>query len=140
MSRNIQINDQPMPWITLTSDDVLSEFTPNEAASIRNMQGSGSGSGPPFTNIDIITARTIDEVRGFILAGDYAIDETADDTLPKGLFADAIAIARWRTLIAAPQLRQFRLKSERKRLTMPWRSSTRSRIRSLMLSRRCRRL
>ncbi len=103
-----------MGWVTLTTDDVLSEFTPNEAASIRNMQGSGSGSGPPFTNIDIITARTIDEVRGFILAGDYAIDETADDTLPKGLFADAIAIARWRVLIAAPQLRQLQTEERKK--------------------------
>ena len=101
-----------MNWIALTTDDVLSEFTPNEAASIRNMQGSGSG--PGYVNIDVITARTIDEVRGFILAGDYAIDETADDTLPKGLFADAIAIARWRTLIAAPQLRQLQTEERKK--------------------------
>lgn len=103
-----------MPWETLNTDDVLSEFTPNEAATIRNIQGSGSGSGPPFTNIDVIVARTIDEVRGFIMAGDYAVDETADDTLPRGLFADGIAIARWRVLIALPQLRQLQTEERKK--------------------------
>lgn len=96
-----------MAWVTLTTDDVLSEFTPNEAATLRNLQGSGSGSGPPYVNIDVITARTIDEVRGFIAAGDYAVDEINDDTLPASLFSDAIAVARWRLLISAPQLKQL---------------------------------
>src|SRR4030095_12148697 len=101
-----------MPWITLTTDDVLSEFTPNEAATLRNLQGSGSG--PGYVNVDVLTARTIDEVRGFIMAGGYAVDETAEDTLPKGLFADAIAIARWRVLISAPQLKQLQTEERKK--------------------------
>jgi hypothetical protein len=101
-----------MAWVILTTDDVLSEFTPNEAATLRNLQGSGSG--PGYANIDVITARTIDEVRGYIMAGDYAIDDANDDTLPKGLFADAIAIARWRVLISAPQLRQLQTEERRK--------------------------
>jgi hypothetical protein len=101
-----------MAWIAFLTSHVLSEFTPNEAASIRNLQGSGSG--PGYVNIDVITARTVDEVRGFILAGDYAIDDTNNNTLPKGLFADAIAIARWRTLIAAPQLKQLQTAERQK--------------------------
>ena len=101
-----------MAWVAFTTAHVLSEFTPNEAASIRNLQGSGSG--PGYVNIDVITARTVDEVRGFILAGDYAIDDTNNNTLPKGLFADAIAIARWRTLIAAPQLKQLQTAERQK--------------------------
>ena len=101
-----------MAWITLTTDDVLSEFTPNEAATLRNLQGSGSG--PGYVNIDVIVARTIDEVRGFIMAGDYAVDETMDDTLPRGLFADAIAIARWRLLISAPQFKQLQTAERQK--------------------------
>jgi hypothetical protein len=102
-----------MAWETLNSDDVLSEFTPNEAAAIRSLQG-GSGSGRPFTNIDVIVARTIDEVRGFIVAGGYAVDEEDDSTLPRSLFADGIAFARWRLLIAAPQLRQLQTEERKK--------------------------
>jgi hypothetical protein len=102
-----------MAWETLTTDDVLSEFTPNEAATLRNLQG-GSGSGPPYTNIDVIVARTIDEVRGYIMAGASAVDEEDDSTLPRGLFADGIAIARWRTLIATPQLRQLQTEERKK--------------------------
>jgi hypothetical protein len=101
-----------MAWVAFTTSHVLSEFTPNEAASIRNMQGSGSG--PGYVNIDVITARTVDEVRGFIIAGDYAIDDTNNNTLPKGLFADAIAIARWRLLIAVPQLKQLQTAERQK--------------------------
>jgi hypothetical protein len=103
-----------MPWETLTTDDVLSEFTPNEAATLRNLQGAGSGSGPPFTNIDIIVARSIDEIRGYIQGGNYAVDETDDSTIPRSLFADGIAIARWRVLISAPQLRQLQTEERSK--------------------------
>lgn len=103
-----------MAWVVFTSSHVLSEFTPNEAATLRNLQGSGSGSGPPYINIDVIVARTIDEVRGFIIAGGYEVDEADDTTLPKGLFADGIAIARWRVLIAAPQLRQLQTEERKK--------------------------
>jgi hypothetical protein len=101
-----------MPWITLTTDDVLSEFTPNEAATLRNLQGSGSG--PGYANIDVITARTVDEVRGFINGAGFDVDEVSDTTLPKGLFADAIAIARWRVLISAPQLKQLQTEERKK--------------------------
>src|SRR4030095_10244747 len=101
-----------MPWITLTTDDVLSEFTPNEAATLRNLQGSGSG--PGYVNVDVITARTVDEVRGFINGARLDVDEADDTTLPKGLFADAIAIARWRVLISAPQLKQLQTEERKK--------------------------
>jgi len=103
-----------MAWITLTAADVLSEFTPNEAATLRNLQGSGSGSGPPYTNINVITARTVDEVRGYINGAGFDVDETNNTTLPKGLFADAIAIARWRVLISAPQLKQLQTEERKK--------------------------
>jgi hypothetical protein len=96
-----------MSWEILTTEDVLSEFTMAEAAAIRTLQGSGSGSGLPFANIDEIVARSIDEVRGFITAGGYQVDPVLDNTLPLGLFADAVAIARWRLLIATPSFRQL---------------------------------
>jgi len=103
-----------MSWEILTTEDVLSEFTMSEAAAIRQLQGSGTGSGLPFANIDLIVAHAVDEVRGFISAGGYAIDLILDTTIPIGLFEDAIAIARWRLLIATPSFRQ--LQTEERRL------------------------
>lgn len=103
-----------MSWEILTTEDVLSEFTLSEAAAIRQLQGSGTGSGLPFANIDTIVAHAVDEVRGFIAAGGYAVDLILDTTIPIGLFEDAIAIARWRLLIATPSFRQ--LQTEERRL------------------------
>ncbi len=101
-----------MSWQILTTEDVLSEFTPNEASAIRNLQG-GSGSGAPYTNIDVIVANVIDEVRGFIIAGGYAVDLVFDNTIPTGLFEDGIAISRWRILISAPSLKQLQTEERR---------------------------
>ncbi len=111
-----------MSWVVLTTDDVLSEFTVPENSSIRNLLGGsgsgsspGSGSGPPFWNLDLVTVRVIDEVRGYIAAGGYALDETSDPrTIPMELFEDAIAIARWRILVSVPMLKQ--LQTEERRL------------------------
>ncbi len=102
-----------MSWAVLNTEDVLSEFTLQEAAALRTLQGSGSGSGLPFTNIDTIVAHVIDAVRGFIIAGGYAVDPAFDNTLPLGLFQDAIAIARWRVLIATPLLKQLQTEDRR---------------------------
>ena len=96
-----------MSWEILTTEDVLSEFTIAEAGAIRSLQGSGSGSGMPFGNIDVIVGTAIDEVRGYIIAGDYDLPETPDNVIPTGLFADAIAVARWRLLIATPSFKQL---------------------------------
>ncbi len=103
-----------MSWEVLTTEDVLVEFTVAEASSLRNLQGSGSGSGAPFYNIDAIVVNVIDEVRGYITAGGYIVDPIFDNTIPTGLFNDAIAIARWRVLIAVPMLKQ--LQTEERKL------------------------
>ncbi len=101
-------------WEVFTTEDVLNQFTIQEAAAIRTLQGSGSGSGPPFLNLDEKTVHIIDEVRGYIVAGGYAVDQVFDNTLPIGLFEDAISIARWRYLISVPSLKQ--LQTEERRL------------------------
>ncbi len=103
-----------MSWEVLTTEDVLVEFTVAEATSLRNIQGSGSGSGAPFYNIDAIVVNVIDEVRGYIVAGGYVVDPIYDNTIPTGLFNDAIAISRWRVLIAVPMLKQ--LQTEERKL------------------------
>ncbi len=103
-----------MSWEVLHTEDVLSEFTVAENSAIRNLLGgsgsgsaSGSGSGPPFWNLDLVTVRVIDEVRGYIISGGYEVDPILDNTIPLGLFEDAIAIARWRILISTPLLKQL---------------------------------
>ncbi len=106
-----------MSWAVLNTEDVLSEFTIQETAALRTLQGSGSGSGRPFLNMDVIVARVIDTVRGFILAGGYSVDPAFDNTLPLGLFQDAIAIARWRILIAVPMLKQLQTEDRKQAVT-----------------------
>jgi hypothetical protein len=103
-----------MSWEVLTTEDVLSEFTIAEASAIRSVMGSGSGSGLPFANIDVIVGDVIDEVRGYIIAGGYEVDPVLDNTLPIGLFVDAIAIARWRLLIATPSFKQLQTEEREK--------------------------
>ncbi len=103
-----------MSWEILTTEDVLSQFTMAEAAAIRTLQGSGTGSGFPFVNIDVKVANVVDEVRGYITAGGYAVDPILDTTIPVGLFEDAITIARWRLLISTPSFRQ--LQTEERKL------------------------
>ena len=107
-----------MSWQIFTTEDAISQFTQAETSAIRTLQGSGSGwgsgSGTQYANVDIIVANIIDEVRGYIIAGGYAVDETDPRTLPIGLFDDAIAIARWRLLIATPSFRQ--LQTEERKL------------------------
>ncbi len=102
-----------MAWQILYTEDVLSEFTIQEAASIRTLQGSGSGSGFPYTNIDIIVIRVIDEVRGYISAGNYTLD-VDPRKIPDALLEDAIAVARWRILVAVPMLKQLQTEERRK--------------------------
>lgn len=93
-----------MPWSTPIPDDVLSEFTPDEALSLRTIQ-----QGPetrPVDNLPAILGRTIAEFRDCIRSGGYEAD-VVEDTLPLGLHSDCIAVARWRWLISMPQLKQL---------------------------------
>lgn len=92
-----------MSWSSITADDVLSEFTPDEAESLRTIQGAEAD---PVDNLPLILARTVAEVRDYIRSGGYALDTTGT-TLPLGLHSDAIAIARWRWLISMPQLKSL---------------------------------
>ena len=103
-----------MTWAVLTTEDVLGEFTLQEAYALRALQGSGSGSGMPLANMDLIVIGVVDEVRGYISAGGYALDDTSDPrTIPLSLFEDAKAIARWRILIAVPSFPQLQTEPRR---------------------------
>lgn len=93
-----------MAWYTPTEDDVLSEFTPAEVATINNLLGGGS---IVTTKLGAILRRTIAEIRGYIRSGAYEVDQASSTTIPVSMITDAIAITRWRFLIAAPQLKQL---------------------------------
>jgi len=99
-------------WEIFTTEDVLNQFTIAEAGAIRSLQGSGSGSGLPFANIDAKVARIIDEVRGYVASGGYELDDDPR-TIPISLFEDAISIARWRLLIAVPSFKQLQTEERR---------------------------
>jgi hypothetical protein len=87
-----------MAWKKPTSDDVLSEFTPSEQSSIGTLVDDDT--------LDLIVFRTVDEIRGFILAGGYGLDPDPK-TVPQGLFNDCISIARWRLLVSVPSFKQL---------------------------------
>ena len=84
-------------WTTPSAADVMSEFTPQEAATIKGIQGA--------SNLPGILARVVAEIRDYIRSGGYALDTTDETTIPLGLHNDAITLARWRLLISLPQLK-----------------------------------
>jgi hypothetical protein len=88
-----------MAWATLSSNDVLSEFTTSEQSALSTIIDG-------VTPLSSIVTRTINEIRGFILSGGYALDDDST-TIPQSLFSDAISIARWRFLVSAPQFKQL---------------------------------
>src|SRR3954466_16176322 len=88
-----------MSWVIPTIQDVTSEFTERELSVIQSIQGAVS------SNLPAIVTRVIAEVRENIRAGGKPVDETNLSTIPSGLVNDAIAIARWRLLISAPQFK-----------------------------------
>ena len=89
-----------MSWETITQNEVLEEFTPQEVASINAIQGA-------TTNLAAILTRAVGEWRGVI-----SINQTpgAAGTIPADVRPHVIASARWRWLIAMPALRALQTK------------------------------
>lgn len=84
-----------MPWENPTSASVLEEFTPAERATLANIQGGAD-------NLTPILERVVKEFRQAI--ADAGREVAADTTtIPNGFLGQAIALARWRYLIALPQ-------------------------------------
>ena len=91
-----------MPWHTVTVDDVMTEFTPQEQAALQAIQGAAD-------QLPIILQRVVSVVRGRIRAGGYALG--AEGTTPDELDGDVVALARWRWLSAFPQLQRLQTTS-----------------------------
>lgn len=88
-----------MPWRTLTTADVIVEFTPSEQATLKNISGLAD-------NLTPILADTIGEFLGAMGAADYAI--AADGSVPDQFRRHIIARARWGWLAAYPALEVLR--------------------------------
>ena len=93
-----------MAWETPTPDDVLSEFTPAEVATINGLMQGGLSI---TDRLQQILSRTVSEIRGYIKSGAYAVDPASHNTVPASMMVDAVALTRWRFLISVPQLKQL---------------------------------
>ncbi len=93
-------------WTAPTAAMVAQEFTAKEIALITSHQGTD------FTAA--ILLRVTAEIAGAIIAGGYASRAevaAAPTLLPPDLHEDAIAITRWRLLLACPQLENMQTKA-----------------------------
>lgn len=89
-----------MAWRLISTDDVLSEFTPIEQATLQNIQGTAD-------TLSGILERVIARVRGAIKAGGNQLDTSAI-SIPDQLVEETIAIARWRWLSSFPALKSLK--------------------------------
>lgn len=82
-----------MAWHEVTTEDVMSEFTPAERNALKGIQEATD-------NLQPILNRVIARVRGCVLAGGEEVDEDNTAFTPDQLDGEVIAITRWRWLIA----------------------------------------
>lgn len=94
-------------WSAITTADVLDEFTPQEQATLQNLQ-SANNTQQAVAILGRILTREVNAARGSIIAGGGRLD--ADGFIPDQLRPDVIAIARWRWLISFPQLKVMQTK------------------------------
>ncbi len=92
-------------WNTISTNDVLNEFTPAEQAALQGIQGAA-------TELAAVLARVVAKMRSQIKAGGNPLDMTGA-TIPDGLQEEAVALARWRWLNSFPALAAFKTR-ERK--------------------------
>ncbi len=83
-----------MSWITFTEDDVLAELTPGEKRAFDTLLEDD-------VSLPAIATKVVDRIRGAILSGGEKLGKKG--TIPGSLAMDAVAIARWRFLLALPK-------------------------------------
>jgi len=85
-----------MHWNTPTEADVLNRFTPQEQATLKNVQGA----------VDLIPSLLADQVaaaQGKILVGGYSVGPAG--TLPDQIKPEVMALVRWELIGAFPALK-----------------------------------
>jgi hypothetical protein len=96
-----------MAWITVTVNEVFEELAPLEAAALKAIA--------PGDRFVTILGRAVNAARGACRAGGYKLGP--DGTVPDQLESDVVAIARWRCLIAYPQLAKLQTKERQEAYT-----------------------
>jgi len=84
-----------MSWQAFTDDLVLAEFNDSETDAYNTAKGDDSG-----TDLDTILAGVVNEFRDALAARGHPLD--AAGTLPPGVVPKAVAMVRWRFLLALP--------------------------------------
>mgnify|MGYP000609008634 CR=1 FL=1 len=92
-----------MSWNSLNNEDVLAEFNPLEKAAFDDLQSPGGQS-----MLGGIVDNAVERVRAAIRAGGYSLGP--ESTLPDGVRGEAIAIVRWRFLLAIPKAEALQTK------------------------------
>ncbi|HEY3761582.1 MAG TPA: hypothetical protein VGN23_07535 [Verrucomicrobiae bacterium] len=94
-----------MAWNTISTSDVLNEFTAAEQAALQGIQGA-------TTELAAVLARVVAKMRSQIKAGGNQLDMTGQ-TIPDGLQEEAVAVARWRWLNSFPAMAALKTKERR---------------------------
>ena len=87
-----------MPWVTLTTDDILSGMTLREREDFAKVS---TGMSVP-DRLEPILVDLVQEIQGFIASRQDNPLPPSADVIPAEFKARAISIARWRTLITIP--------------------------------------
>lgn len=94
-----------MSWSIIAESEVLEEFNSKENALINNIQSATDNLAP-------ILQRVVNAARGAIVAGGGPLDQPG--TIPDQLRPDVIAIARWKWLVALPNVNETLQSKNRK--------------------------
>ena len=92
-------------WSSLSTQDVLNEFTTAEQVQLQNIQGGTN-------QLAVILDKTVRRVRSLIKAGGNMLDQSAS-TIPDQLAEEVIVITRWQWLSAFPGLKALKTDERR---------------------------
>ena len=84
-------------WTTLTTADVLAQFNDSETAAFDAAKGDTQS-----TSLPAILTLVTDQIRRAYRDGGRRVDQTSSGTIPDGEKNRAVALARWRYLLALP--------------------------------------
>ena len=112
-------------WTSLTEAEVLRQFNASERAAYDSAKGDDSAQ-----DLAGIITNVVDEIRLAYANGGRLLDSDASDTIPNGEKNRAIALVRWKFLLALPTgeaLAKFR-KDEADKATEYFRAVTERKI------------
>jgi hypothetical protein len=95
-----------MSWAAITADEVLQEWNEKEQLKVQEQQAAAD-------NLPDILVRVVNACRGCVRAGGGQVGPAG--TIPDQLREEVIAIARWRLLLALPDVSDAILSKSREK-------------------------